>query len=119
MRAERGGKDHVGLTGALKVEQDSQSVFDAIHGMRGHHPNSAQQPFLGDRPDILTFDEAPLLQASLWRIYLNMEGNTLGSCGYRKQDYQTCRAVIKQVYGNDQARPSSRLFVSFGGSEIN
>jgi len=107
------------LAKALQIEQDSQSVFDAIHSMWGHRPNSAQQPFLGDRPDILALDEAPLLQAPLWRIYLNMEGNTLGNCGHREQDHQTCRAVIKQVYGNDQARPSSRLFVSFGGAEIN
>jgi hypothetical protein len=45
---ERVMKDHVGLTGALQIEQDSQSVFDAIHSMWGHRPNSAQQPFLGD-----------------------------------------------------------------------
>lgn len=54
-------KDHIGLTGALQIEQDSQSVFDAIHSMWEHSANSAQQPFLGDRPDILTLSKAPPL----------------------------------------------------------
>jgi peptide methionine sulfoxide reductase MsrA len=86
---------------SLQLKKNTESVFDGGHRAGRDHSPTLSEAIFGHGTNILTFDETPLSDSSLRRLYWNMQRNPTASGGQRQDNYKSCRAVVEWVGGHN------------------